>query len=131
MTYYWPSYLLGNYTLTDIFTADFTYVNAQLAAFYGIEGVTGDDFVKVTAPSNLHGLLNKAGIENSNALLQALLCDPSKGLTAPTQQELIDILATEAGETAVASCFAKNYGFYVKIRVFPPDACEVADDVAT
>ncbi len=45
------------------FTANYTYVNAQLATFYGIQGVVGDQFQKVNVdPVKRLGLLSQAGV---------------------------------------------------------------------
>lgn len=45
------------------FTANYTYVNEELAKFYGISGVTGTAFVKVAVdPIKRLGLLSQAGI---------------------------------------------------------------------
>ncbi|MBV1857818.1 MAG: DUF1592 domain-containing protein [Nannocystaceae bacterium] len=44
-------------------TAPYTFVNETLAAFYGIEGVTGDAFVRVDLdPKRRRGLLTQAGM---------------------------------------------------------------------
>jgi hypothetical protein len=40
--------------MVDFFTAPFTYVNGDLAEFYGIPGVTGRDFVRVDLDANRH-----------------------------------------------------------------------------
>jgi mono/diheme cytochrome c family protein len=48
--------------IPDLLDADFTFVNAALAKHYGIEGVTGDAFVRVKAPANRGGMLTHAGI---------------------------------------------------------------------
>ena len=39
-----------NGSLTDLLTADYTFVNASLAKHYGIAGVTGTDFVTRSMP---------------------------------------------------------------------------------
>ena len=50
-------------SVLDLLTADYTFVNEQLAAHYGIEGVTGDDFVRVQLPDeNRRGLLGHGSI---------------------------------------------------------------------
>ncbi|HYQ45532.1 MAG TPA: DUF1592 domain-containing protein [Polyangiaceae bacterium] len=36
--------------LSDLFTAPYTYANADLAKHYGLTGATGSDFVKIDAP---------------------------------------------------------------------------------
>jgi hypothetical protein len=40
--------------LMELITADYTFVNEKLANFYGIDGVEGDDFVKVSLPPSSH-----------------------------------------------------------------------------
>ncbi len=41
--------------VTDLLAADYTFVNERLAQHYGIPGVEGDAFVKVTVPANRPG----------------------------------------------------------------------------
>jgi hypothetical protein len=47
-----------------VFTAPYTYVNQELATYYGLSGVTGDTFQKVMLPPQSHraGLLTQAGV---------------------------------------------------------------------
>jgi hypothetical protein len=55
----------GPGTWPGVFTANYTYANAQLAAYYGLSGVTGDTFQKVMLdPATTHrgGLLTQAGL---------------------------------------------------------------------
>jgi hypothetical protein len=74
-----------------VFTAPYTYVNQELAAYYGLTGVTGDAFQKVMLPPQSHraGLLTHAGIlagpvhsnhENpvvrGSFIVQKLMCRP-------------------------------------------------------
>ncbi|HEY2413739.1 MAG TPA: DUF1592 domain-containing protein [Pirellulaceae bacterium] len=54
--------LRENKSVLQFLDADFTYVNARLAKHYGIDGVDGSDFRKVTSPSNRGGLLTQASI---------------------------------------------------------------------
>lgn len=50
-------------SLRTLFTAPYTFVNQELAGFYGYEGVTGTDFVKVeTDPKQRAGLLTQASL---------------------------------------------------------------------
>ena len=50
-------------SVLELLTADWTFVNEQLAAHYGIEGVTGSDFVRVQLPDeNRRGLLGHGSI---------------------------------------------------------------------
>jgi hypothetical protein len=47
----------------EIWTANYTYVNARLARHYGLSGITGDGFRRVTWPDDRRaGLLGQAGI---------------------------------------------------------------------
>jgi len=54
----------GPGTWPGMFTAKYTYVNQELAAFYGLSGVTGDTFQKVALDPSTHrgGLLTQAGV---------------------------------------------------------------------
>jgi hypothetical protein len=79
----------GAGTWPGVFTAKHTYVNQELAAFYGLSGVTGDGFQKVMLDPSTHrgGLLTQAGLlagpihtNNSNPVVrgsfvvQKLMC---------------------------------------------------------
>ena len=47
----------------DLYTADYTYLNERLAAHYGFDGVTGEEFRKVTYPNDRRrGLLGHASV---------------------------------------------------------------------
>jgi Protein of unknown function (DUF1592)/Protein of unknown function (DUF1588)/Protein of unknown function (DUF1587)/Protein of unknown function (DUF1585)/Protein of unknown function (DUF1595) len=54
----------GPGTWPGVFTAKYTYVNAELAGYYGLAGVTGDTFQKVMLDPSTHrgGLLTQAGV---------------------------------------------------------------------
>ena len=81
----------GTGTWPGVFTAKHTYANAELAAFYGLTGVTGDSFQKVALDPSTHrgGLLTQAGVlagpvhtNNENPVVrgafvvQKLMCRP-------------------------------------------------------
>jgi hypothetical protein len=52
-----------NKSLLDLFSADYTYVNEDLAKHYGIPGVTGPEFRRVTYPDGRRrGLLGQASV---------------------------------------------------------------------
>lgn len=53
--------------ITQLFTSNETFVNADLAAIYGVEGSFGADFEKVTLPDNRKGLLTQVGFLVANA----------------------------------------------------------------
>ena len=60
----------------ELFTAPYTFVNQELAAFYGIQGVTGDNFRKVDLdPKQYAGIVTQGGFLASHAT-------PAPGLTA-------------------------------------------------
>lgn len=54
----------GPGTWPGVFTAKYTYVNQELASYYGLSGVTGDAFQKVMLDPSTHrgGLLTQAGV---------------------------------------------------------------------
>jgi len=80
----------GTGTWPSVFTANYTFVNEKLAAFYGIPGIVGDQMQQVPLdPSKRAGLLGQAGIVagpvHSNEanpvvrgsfIVQKLLCKP-------------------------------------------------------
>jgi len=50
-------------SVEDLLSADFTFVNGRLAGHYGINGVNGDEFVRVSlSGTNRAGVLTHAGI---------------------------------------------------------------------
>jgi hypothetical protein len=50
-------------SMFDLYTADYTFVNERLAKHYGIEGVAGEAFQRVTYPNeNRRGILGHASI---------------------------------------------------------------------
>jgi hypothetical protein len=58
------SVLLGNRSVTELLTADYTFVNDSLARQYGIPGVLGPQFRRVTLKDeNRWGLLGKGAVE--------------------------------------------------------------------
>jgi hypothetical protein len=46
----------------DLLTADYSYVNGRIAKHYGIPGVTGAEFHRVSLPSERRGLLGQGSI---------------------------------------------------------------------
>jgi hypothetical protein len=53
----------GDHSILDLFTANYTFVNARLAHHYGIPNVAGEDFERVTYPdSTRRGLLGHGSI---------------------------------------------------------------------
>jgi hypothetical protein len=85
------SFLFGDQALPDMMDASFTFLNAPLAAYYGVTGVTGTGFVRVPVAPGSHrgGLLTQASILTMTAIatrtspvrrgewvLSDLLCSP-------------------------------------------------------
>lgn len=57
------SVLRGNRNVTELLTADYTFLNERLAEHYGIETVKGDNFRRVTMENTArYGLLGKGAI---------------------------------------------------------------------
>jgi hypothetical protein len=58
-----------NLSLTNLIDSDFTFVNRRLAEHYGIKGIRGQEFQKVTLPegSPRGGVLTQAGILKTTA----------------------------------------------------------------
>jgi len=55
--------LLNNKPVTELLTADYSYLNERLALHYGMPDIKGDEFRKVTLKDELrYGLLGKGGI---------------------------------------------------------------------
>jgi hypothetical protein len=117
----------GDGLLTTLFTSRVTYLNQQLATYYGVSGVTGTNFVPVTLPAGQRaGLLTQGsitanlahGTESSPVLrgkfiLTQLACSPPQPppdnvdatLPAPdptksARQQLIEL----TGQGICASC---------------------------
>jgi len=61
MRLFFRTFLRDGRPMTELLTSTETRVNARLAAHYGIDGVTGDDFALV-APADRRGLLSMAGL---------------------------------------------------------------------
>jgi hypothetical protein len=57
------SVMLENRGIVDLLTADYTFVNERLALHYGIPGIRGERFRRITlSDPNRYGLLGKGGI---------------------------------------------------------------------
>lgn len=63
-------FLGGNYKTADIYTANFTYLNRDLAQFYGISNANTNDFQKVTVDNKRQGVLTKGAVLTINASSQ-------------------------------------------------------------
>ena len=60
---FFQAMLRENRPLTECLDADYTFVNAELAKFYGIEGVQGDSFQRVSlVDCNRGGVVTMAGV---------------------------------------------------------------------
>ena len=91
----------GSRTWPGILTADYTFANAALAQFYGLEGVEGDAFQKVPIDTSKRlGLLTQAGVlagplhsNESNPvarggfIVQKMMCI---NIPFPTAEDVVD-----------------------------------------
>jgi hypothetical protein len=59
--------LKPNYKVSDLFSANFTFLNATLANYYGMAGVTHSDFSKEATSDERGGLLTMGAIVASNS----------------------------------------------------------------
>jgi hypothetical protein len=102
-------------TWASALTAPYTYVNEQLAGFYGMAGVTGPEFRKVTwpDPKKRMGLLTQAGImtgtivtNESNPVLRGtfiinrMMCLNIHLPTDPAVLAMVKVPVNVAGTTA-------------------------------
>jgi hypothetical protein len=90
----------GPGTWTGILTAPYTYVNAQLATYYGMTGVVGDEFQKVnTNPAQRLGLLTQGSmmvgttvtdvtnpVRRGGFIVNQLMC---RGIELPTDPNVL------------------------------------------
>jgi Protein of unknown function (DUF1592)/Protein of unknown function (DUF1588)/Protein of unknown function (DUF1587)/Protein of unknown function (DUF1595)/Protein of unknown function (DUF1585) len=104
----------GGGTWPSALTAPYTFVNGPLANFYGMSGVTGNDFVKVPLDTSQRlGLLTQAGVmtgtittNRSNPVLRAsfilnrLMCRKISLPTDPAILALVQVPADTSGATA-------------------------------
>jgi len=125
---FFQAFLSEQRSALDLLDANFTFLNQELAAFYGISGVGGDAMQRVTVQtdSNRGGILRQAGVLAVNSLptrtsivrrgkwvLSQLLCQapnppppniPPLPMQVPpgaTQRELLQI---HAGSGICAGC---------------------------
>ncbi len=63
-TLFFQEFLKGQQSALDMLDANFSFLNGELATFYGVPGVTGATMQKVQLPSaaNRGGLLRQAGV---------------------------------------------------------------------
>jgi hypothetical protein len=63
MALWFESMIRNDRSILDMLTSDYTYVNQRLAEHYGIEGIYGDNFRKVSLENPMRkGMLGKAGL---------------------------------------------------------------------
>jgi hypothetical protein len=104
----------GPGTWPGVFTAKYTYVNQELATFYGLTGVTGETFQKVALDPSTHrgGLLTQAGVlagpihtNNSNPVVrgsfvvQKLMC---QNIPKPTGEIAAKVTPPDPNSAATA-----------------------------
>jgi hypothetical protein len=105
----------GPGTWASALTAPYTYVNDQLATYYGISGVTGGDFRKMPLPDTTKrlGLLTQAGllattittdtpnpVKRGGFIINRLLCMNLKLPTDPKILAQVKIPDPTSGKTA-------------------------------
>jgi len=111
--------LKGNLSLTQFVSSDFSIINGPLAKLYGIPGVEGRDFRKVTLPPESHrgGVLTMAavlkvtanGTTTSPVLRGAWVLDHILG--TPPPKPTVDVEAVEPdirGATTIREQLAKH-----------------------
>lgn len=63
MRLFFHSFITDDQSMLELLTADYTYVNERLARHYGIDGMTGDEFARVSLDGlPRRGLLTQAGL---------------------------------------------------------------------
>jgi len=104
----------GGGSWPSVLTAPYTFVNGPLANFYGLSGVTGNEFVKVPLDTSQRlGLLTQAGVmtgtvptNKSNPVLRGsfilnkLLCRKISLPTDPAILAMVQVPADTTGATA-------------------------------
>jgi hypothetical protein len=75
---FFNSLVRENGSVDDLLLADYTFVNKRMAEHYGIEGVTGDDFVRVSLQGK-----NRSGVVTHASIL-TLTSNP--GRTSPVKR---------------------------------------------
>jgi mono/diheme cytochrome c family protein len=111
--------LKNDLSLTNFVSSDFTMLNGRLARHYGIPGVTGQEFKKVTLPPDSHrgGVLTMAGVmkvtangtTTSPVLRGAWVLDRILG--TPPPKPTVDVEAVEPdirGATTIREQLAKH-----------------------
>jgi len=130
MRFFLREILLSDQSMTEILTADWTYVNARLAAHYGLDMPPGDGFQRVSlSGTERQGLLTMAGLLTATSyptrtapvlrgkwVLDNLMCaappPPSQGIidafpeidtTGLSQREVMEL---HQADPVCASCHA-------------------------
>lgn len=130
-TLFFQEFLKGSRRALDMLDADFTYLNGELAAFYGVPGVSGSTMQRVQLAPESHrgGLLRQAGVlaltsqmnrtsvvRRGKWVLSQLLCrtppPPPPGIpplptTPPPGATQRQILEQHASLAACAGCHAQ------------------------
>jgi hypothetical protein len=130
-TLFFQEFLTGHGSALDMLDAGFSFLNEELAKFYGIAGVSGTTMQKVQLPPSSHrgGLLRQAGVLATTSLstrtsvvrrgkwvLQRLMCQspppPPPGIpplptTPPLGATQRQILAQHASSQLCSGCHSR------------------------
>ncbi len=127
MRLFFHSFITDNTSMLELITADYTYVNERLARHYGIEGMTGDEFARVSLDGlPRRGILTQAGlltvlstptrtsvVRRGKWVLGQLLCSEPpapppgvEGLLEPGEGDgtLREVLEAHRADPVCASC---------------------------
>ena len=116
---YFNHILKKNLDIADLLDADYTFIEQDLARFYGIEGVTGHQFRKVSLPKHVRrgGLLGQAsvltvtanGIETSPVVRGAWVLNNIFGTPPPPPPPDVEPLEPDLrGTTNIREQLAKH-----------------------
>jgi hypothetical protein len=96
-----------NHSLLELISADYTFLNGRLAAYYGIEGVKGDEFRKVAVPDGRRGgvlglgavqMLTSPGMRTSPVLRGSWVLGTLLGTPVPAPPPNVPALDAAGGK---------------------------------
>jgi len=116
---YFKHLLDNNLSIEGFLDSDYTFVNAYMAQHYGVEGVVGDEFRKISLPPNLlrGGLLGQAsvltttsnGVETSPVVRGVWILENILGTPPPSPPPDVEPLEPDIrGATTIREQLAKH-----------------------